>query len=193
MQSAAGNITVVTFIGILAALAIGGWFFVGDDDTIPPLQAPPQVVSESSLSESAEKDAQSDIPNLVLQDFAGNEVRLQDLQGKPLVLNTWASWCSFCVHELPDFVNLQQELGDTVQIVAINRAESISTASDYIDDLGIGSDVLFLLDPSDSFYTSISGFAMPETLFIGVDGTLHFHKRGVMPIEEIRQRVSELK
>ena len=180
---------------VIAAVAIvvlaGGWFFIGENQENEKgvLEA---LESAQPAVEPIGEQASSALPDLTLPDLNGNDVRLGDLHGKPLVVNTWAAWCPFCVDELPDFATVQQELGDTVQIVAINRAESLGTARGYADDLGLGSDLVLLLDPADSFYTSIGGFAMPETLFINSDGSLNFHKRGVMSIDEIRQRVEAL-
>jgi cytochrome c biogenesis protein CcmG, thiol:disulfide interchange protein DsbE len=44
-------------------------------------------------------------PRLAIEAQAGEQVRVWELQGKPVVLNFWASWCTACVQELPVLSN----------------------------------------------------------------------------------------
>lgn len=127
-----------------------------------------------------------------LQDYAGKTVTLAQFRGTPAVVNSWAAWCPFCREELKDFAVVQKEFGDRVVIIAIDRAESLETAKKYSDELGVTNDLVFLLDPSDSFYQSIGGFSMPETIFVDADGFIRIHKRGPMPLEEIREKVHSI-
>ncbi len=131
-------------------------------------------------------------PDLALKDYAAKSVNLSDFTGKPLVLNAWATWCPFCKEELPDFATAQKEFKDQVVIVAIDRAEPLSVAKSYTDARGTTKQLVFLLDPNDSFYSAIGGFSMPETIFVDRQGNIQFHKRGPMDVNEIRQRVQAL-
>lgn len=131
-------------------------------------------------------------PDFVLQDYNGQTVKLADFAGKLLVINSWAAWCPFCRKELADFAVAQKEFGDRVVIIAIDRAETRDVAKKYTDELGVTSDLIFLLDPSDSFYQSIGGFSMPETIFVDKDGFVREHKRGPMDIQEIKQKIQKL-
>ena len=126
-----------------------------------------------------------------LKDYNGNEVALADFHGRNVVVNSWASWCPFCKKELPDFASVKKEFGDQIAIVAIDRGESLEVAKRYSDELGITNDLIFLLDPDDSFYQSIAGFSMPETIFVDKDGLIRDHKRGPMDREEFRRRIQQ--
>ena len=131
-------------------------------------------------------------PDFSLEDYNGNIVSLADFQGKPIIVNSWAVWCPFCVKELEDFAKLQQEFGDKIVIIAIYRAEPLSKVKQYTDDLGVTDSLVFLLDPQDSFYRSIGGFSMPETIFVDGEGNILLHKRGPMTVDEMKVKVQQL-
>ena len=106
------------------------------------------------------------VPEFSGEDFEGNIVSLSDFRGKPIVVNSWAVWCPFCIDELPEFARLQEEFEDEIVVIVIDRAESKEKQIPYLEDLEVAGKLVFLLDPGDSFYRSIGGFSMPETLFV---------------------------
>jgi len=158
------------------------------------------ATQDSSSNKSGSKTVGSGIesttvkaaPNFSLQDYQGKTVTLSDFSGQPILINSWAVWCPFCEQELVDFAEAQKEFGDKVKIIAIDRAESLATTKTFTDELGVTDGLIFLLDPKDSFYRSISGFSMPETIFVNGDGEIVLHKRGPMDLIEIRQRINAL-
>ena len=133
------------------------------------------------------------MPALEFADTEGVGVRLADFAGTPLVINTWATWCPFCVKELSDFAAIQKEFGTAVKIIAINRAQAHGAALAYIAERGIARDeFLFLLDPKDAWYQETGGFSMPETIFVDAAGFIRAHVRGPMEQEEMRRRIQKI-
>ncbi|MCI0597831.1 TlpA family protein disulfide reductase [Candidatus Parcubacteria bacterium] len=148
------------------------------------------VVFEGSNNEAGSQNDLDRLSTTSFIDYEGNTVSLEAYRGKPLVINSWAAWCPFCRQELADFAALQKEFSDIV-VIAIDRAEPLETAQGYTDTLGISEDLVLLLDPDDDFYKNIGGFSMPETIFVTGDGTIAFHKRGFLSLDEMRTAVIE--
>ncbi len=144
------------------------------------------------ISKIGQNPSSNKAPDFSLQDYNGKTVKLADFKGKSLVINSWASWCPFCREELPDFSTIQKELGNKVTIIAVDREESLAVAKGYTDGQGTTDKLIFLLDPSDSFYKSIGGFSMPETIFVDKNGNIADHKRGPMDVNEIRERINKI-
>lgn len=172
-------------IGSIIVVIIGiGWFvFSPRDNSKQELQEIIQTSQEKSFDLA---------PAFTLEDWDGKEVSLSDFKGTPLIINSWAVWCPFCVDELPDFAQLQEELGDSIVIIAIDRSESEELQKEFTDKVGITNKLIFLNDPKDSFYKSIGGFSMPETLFVDADGNIRIHKRGPMDFNEMKEKAESL-
>lgn len=59
-------------------------------------------------------------PEWVLKNTDGENIALTDLQGKVVIIDFWAIWCSTCKPELRELSALQDELGSVgLQIVGI--------------------------------------------------------------------------
>jgi len=170
----------------IVVLVIVGWLLISNTG---------QHQNMNSNSSNTQTDSSATVekaPDFALQDYNGKTISLADFAGKPIIINSWAAWCTFCRKELLDFVAAQKEFGDDIVIIAIDRAESRETAKKYTDELGVTNNLIFLLDPSDSFYQSIGGFSMPETIFVDRDGNIAERKRGPMEIDEIRERIKKI-
>lgn len=147
---------------------------------------------EENTNKAEQKDAFSGGALFELEDYEGNLIRSHDFEQEVLVVNAWASWCPFCVNELPDFAELAETFPDDVAVIAINRAEPLRTAKNYSDNLNLGDSITFLVDPEDAFYRSIGGFSMPETLFLDKNGEIVLHKRGPLSFDEMKTIIEPL-
>jgi len=175
-------------IGIVAIFVVGTLFFVVSNQATPNQAA-------SNKNTNFDKDISNlgePFFGITVIDYEKNEVQLSDFSGRPLVINSWAVWCPFCKKELADFAALQEEFSNGITVIAIDRQESLEKARGYTDGLGITEKMLFFLDPTDSFYKSIGGFSMPETIFVDGSGTIIVHKRGPMDLEEMREHTLKI-
>lgn len=148
---------------------------------------------ENTVSEKAKirPEYLSKTSSLSFADYSGNEVKLSNYSGKIMVINSWAMWCPFCIKELSEFAAAQDEFGEDIVIIAINREESVVESKKFINNLGLTDELVFLIDEKDSFYRYIGGISMPETIFLDKEGKLVFHKRGPMNLKEIREKIQE--
>jgi cytochrome c biogenesis protein CcmG, thiol:disulfide interchange protein DsbE len=174
MNRKAITISVVALLAVFA-LAI---LYLGDNNS-------PRVENKGEVDSLR-------LYSIVFSDYEGNSASPKDFSGQPLVVNSWAVWCPFCVKELDDFAELQEEFQDEIVVVAINRKEPLEKAKSFTDSIKVTDKIHFWLDPEDSFYKAIGGFGMPETLFIDADGEIVIHKRGPMDFVEMREKTLQL-
>lgn len=125
-------------------------------------------------------------PGFTLYDYQGNEVHLSDYTDHTIVAHSWASWCVYCAAELQNLAALKAQYGDSIVVVAVNRAEPALIAKEFTDKLDLPG-VLLLLDPSDAFYKQNQGYAMPETIGLKSNGDIIFHQHGPLKAEELAQ------
>ncbi len=63
-------------------------------------------------------------PSFQLARYAGGRLALDDLRGKVVMLDFWATWCPPCIAEMPSLVKLAQEFEPRgLVLVAANRDE----------------------------------------------------------------------
>lgn len=129
----------------------------------------------------------------VFTDLQGNPISFKQFEGKVRVVNAWASWTPFSVQELRDLETLAGEYKDTdVVVIAVNRKEPKEVAVQFLESIRTFEHTVFAIDITDSFYKSIGGFSMPETVFYDARGTIVLHKRGSMSLTEMRSHLDKV-
>lgn len=58
----------------------------------------------------------------------GKQLTLEQHRGRIVVVTFWASWCTYCLKELPVLDSLQRHAGQLLQVVAVNVKD---TPEDY--------------------------------------------------------------
>lgn len=130
------------------------------------------------------------LPDFTLKTLDGKRVSLNDFRGKPVFVNFWATWCSNCRDEMVDFQKLQDEFGDKIVILAINRGESIEKQERFID-MGLREKItvtyFMLVDPEDRMAEEFFVRPMPTTFVVDGKGIIVKVKVGQMLLPEMRE------
>ncbi|MCF5646703.1 redoxin domain-containing protein, partial [Pseudomonas syringae] len=110
------------------------------------------------------------LPETTLRNMNGEPVNIADHQGKPIVINLWATWCPPCRREMPVLRDMQLERPDIV-FLFVNQAESADTVSRYLSAQGLALRNS-LLDTDGEFARQVGSVALPTTLFYSPQGRL---------------------
>lgn len=111
-------------------------------------------------------------PDFTVYDGEGNEVRLSDYQGKPVIINFWASWCGPCKSEMPEFQAAYEEYGQEIEFLMVNLTdgyrETQEKAEEYLEEQGYTFPVYFDTDSDAAITYGVMG--IPTTYFIDAEG-----------------------
>ena len=133
-----------------------------------------------------------DLPALALTalDGGASTTLAAAAQGKPAVVNLWASWCPPCRREMPVLVEAQLSRKD-IAFVFVNQGEAAADAAQFV--AGVPSLHNVLLDPQAQLGRAVGSSAMPTTLFYGADGKLVDIHLGALSAATLAAKLEKLK
>ena len=129
-------------------------------------------------------------PELVLQDLHGKQVSLQQLQGKPAVINMWATWCAPCRREMPVLQQAQQN-HPQIQFVLLNQGEKAPVVSAYLQKNQIQLSNVWL-DEAMQARTVLPYQGLPSTYFLNQQGEVVAHSLGELTSVQLQQYLQQI-
>jgi thiol-disulfide isomerase/thioredoxin len=125
-------------------------------------------------------------PALKLTSTDGREWDLQQLRGKVVVLNYWASWCGPCVDELPLLNRLAEKNPDKLAVLGVNYKESRSAIERFSAAHPIRYPIL--MDKTGEHFKTWSNGVMPTTVLIDRNGRARWRIVGELDESDPRFR-----
>tara|TARA_Y100000590_G_scaffold17866_1_gene21364 strand:+ start:231 stop:770 length:540 start_codon:yes stop_codon:yes gene_type:complete len=123
------------------------------------------------LNNMALNEIPKPISSLIFEDFSGNEINLKDYNGKLVIINFWATWCSPCKKEMPSLDTLYQDNNfKNLQIFAVNMEQpNTQKTKKFFNDLNIQKLEIFF-DRNLNFVKEFKLRGVPTTIIINKKG-----------------------
>lgn len=158
MKTYPKSLQIVLF-GIILLLGLYWIWISGSGGTTPGLIQAPQ---EGFLA-----------PDFDLETLGSDRLSTNQLEGKAVILNFWASWCPPCRAEMPDFQQASQEYaGSDLLIIGINATsqDTRGNAISFLQENNITFPIA--LDPQGTAASDYQVHSLPTTFFIDSHGVI---------------------
>ncbi len=119
----------------------------------------------------------------------GEPVRLEDHLGeRPVYLKFWATWCKYCVSEMPHLQEIQDRYGDEIVVLAVNVGinESVGGVERFYRERGLELPTVF--DADGTLSSSYKIIGTPSHVLIGLDGRIDY--RSSLATDELDRRLA---
>jgi peroxiredoxin len=132
--------------------------------------------------------AQEKLPNVVLKDIDGTAVNLSEIKndGKPYVINFWATWCAPCKRELNTISDLyedwQKETGVKIYAISIDDQRTVDKVKPYVSAQGWEYEVL--LDTNGDLKRALGVNNVPFTFLVDGKGNIVWKHNNYNPGDE---------
>lgn len=150
----------------------------------------PVVAAPDDKPVAAEIATGKPAPDFTLKNLSGDDVSLSDYKGKIVLLNFWATWCSYCDKEMPDLQKLSKENDDLV-ILAVDVMEDKALVEEYIKKGGYDFEVVLDADGEIAKTYVVGGY--PTSYFIDEEGLLIGAVPGMMTYEQMIEVMDKIR
>jgi thiol-disulfide isomerase/thioredoxin len=140
-----------------------------------------RMVISSGIRNAESQFADADLGeasyNFTLENFDGSVLRGEELKGKTVFLNLWASWCPPCRAEMPNIEGLYNNINDNnIVFIFLSFDDDLKKSKEYISSFDFNDDAYFLRTSLPSAYASNT---IPTTFVISPDGRIKLKEAGM--------------
>ena len=181
--------TRIVFLTVLIVVIVACGFRVTDGiraGNAEPAQAPSSPDPEFAFGRQFAQfypytlEQRGMVP-MVMSGKDGVQSTLADYKGRVVLLHFWATWCPPCIKELPVLAELNRKKGGggfVILPVSLDYGLDHQTLVKFMAKYGVkGLDPL-MVPPKDPSWDTLTGFALPTSFLIGVDGRVLYKMVG---------------
>jgi len=141
-------------------------------------------------SPAVDEQAAELAPSFDLAALDGGRVQSSAFEGKVLLLEFWATWCSPCVAQARILEPIHRDFDERgVEFVAISLGEDAATVRSYVERTPFPYRVL--IDPDDELSGRLGIFALPTVMIVDRTGRIAYQQPGLSGGDVIRKVLEE--
>ena len=136
------------------------------------------ILSACSPSNGQSMRAGTQAPDFAIRGLNGENIVLSQLNNaRPVVLDFWASWCPYCVQEMPHLNQFYAENKYKLDVIGINVGESQARAQDVVRRKGVSYPVG--LDQNRQVSRSYKVVGIPTVVYIDQGGEILYYGHSI--------------
>jgi cytochrome c biogenesis protein CcmG/thiol:disulfide interchange protein DsbE len=113
----------------------------------------------------------------------GQRVSLSQYQGKPVIINFWASWCAPCQQETPLLASWYKQQHGHVALLGLDENDIAADAIKFADAKGVSYPIGF--DPNVTVAPAYNVDGLPQTFFLNAEHRIVDHVLGAVTKAEL--------
>lgn len=118
-------------------------------------------------------------PSLKLMTIDGKEINLENLRGKVVLVNFWATWCIPCRREMPSLQRLWLQLEKSpLQILAVDVGEDAAAINSFMGAIEISPTFPILLDTDSAALQTWPVKVLPTSFLVDKQGRMAYQVIG---------------
>ena len=141
-----------------------------------------EIVSlKNNATTQSEEDGGIYVPDYDFVDQFGNVVNLKDYKDKYIMLNFIATWCNYCIEEIPEYKSFSEYDEDIVCLYVMSTTSSgvgKNEINKFIEDNNI--EVPVIIDSENVLYSKCSVSAFPTLYIVDKEGKFYGYVAGAM-------------
>ena len=181
----------IFLIAVVAVAVLGGAY--GLYGALAERYAAPDSQGSTCMPNTGEIKVDPAV-DFTVYDESGNRVSLSDYVGRPVVVNFWASWCSACKSEMPEFQKAYEDYEGEIVFLMVDLNgggnDTKEAAQQVIRQNNYTFPVYYDSDSSAAYAYSIR--SIPVTLFINKGGEVVARNTGAMSEEKLKQSLQQI-
>ena len=181
---------IISILSILIVITLGYVYLAKDSKEVSNTENNISKEDTNSNKEAGVVEMGKIAPDFTLTDINGNDVTLSKLKGKKVMLNFWATWCPYCVKEMPDLNKIYNENKEELVIIGIDVGEDTKIVNEFLKENNVDYPIVFDVNGRVALKYN-AHISLPTSYIIDEEGIVKGSQLGMMTYDQMKSFIKQ--